>query len=744
MNLSQSSQDQQLLAADFGSSPHQDPSNGVHPFHPSLNYQQQSIEQRNLANQLAKQKLIDAARSLPRLTEANAPATYWAQLEPKGPSSAASSNGYNQPAPRVQMVGSHSAQAYPSHLQTWGQPKAGAWSASTGAQNQPAIVTGRWPAPVHYQSTIGVQPERGYTSSWRVAKHESEPSLGRRLRPSAPQADDVAELEPNPDEPLGPESSPNAADESAAQEPDYNGTSGAGTEEPQEEHEERAGRRSFSEDEEDASERDQLGRPVVTFHRHLINGVPVKRARSSGASRRPSRAGFEGVVDEIEGGGASDDYDDSPDESSGALGANPSESRIVGKRLKLDQAKSNSKDARLRDDSDNLEGAPKGSNRAKSAEISREDEIDDNSGEREPEKKHVEHKHDMKESLKAQQWDDDSAKSNPNGQPTEEAESSEDQNSDDSGEIQFEDLDLLANSNDDFMNRNEISRRKRRDTSQIRPPDSFEQLSNTSEPAMSSANVPSSQLRYGEQADANIVAPLGQLYNDHNWPTNHTSAGNEFGPNQPINIGLTAGTNGFYAPTTEAQPQSTTGQASGAPSALTYGAPLEIQVAPAPNPANSAAQHSLSYGPQFGGGIMSPFASGSVAKKKKKMKVSKKKKKTKKNEKVKYGKGHSSKKKAKLKHGGIKKKKHKAKRKMAKDMKMFQGSTKGNKGKKGEGHRGAKKGAIFYKDKGYKKKGFKKAYQKLESGDHKTYFDEYRDKNHNKNWKNFKDKHKFR
>lgn len=81
---------------------------------------------------------------------------------------------------------------------------------------------------------------------------------------------------------------------------------------------------------------------------------------------------------------------------------------------------------------------------------------------------------------------------------------------------------------------------------------------------------------------------------------------------------------------------------------------------------------------------------------------------------------------------------------MANGYKEFIGSTKGNKLAKGDGHKGAKKGVLFFKDKGYKKRGFKRAYQKLESGDHKTYFDEFRDKDHKKKWKNYKDKHNYR
>lgn len=63
---------------------------------------------------------------------------------------------------------------------------------------------------------------------------------------------------------------------------------------------------------------------------------------------------------------------------------------------------------------------------------------------------------------------------------------------------------------------------------------------------------------------------------------------------------------------------------------------------------------------------------------------------------------------------------------------------------RGHGLKGADKGALFYKDKGFKKRGFKRAYHKVESGDLKSYFDEFRDKDHKKKWKQFKDKHKYR
>lgn len=92
----------------------------------------------------------------------------------------------------------------------------------------------------------------------------------------------------------------------------------------------------------------------------------------------------------------------------------------------------------------------------------------------------------------------------------------------------------------------------------------------------------------------------------------------------------------------------------------------------------------------------------------------------------------------------MKKRKVGAKKRMVKKSKQFRGSTRGQKGQKGGGQQGANKGAIYYKDRGFKKRGFKKAYRKLEAGDHKTYFDEFRDKDHKKKWKRFKDKHHYR
>ena len=92
----------------------------------------------------------------------------------------------------------------------------------------------------------------------------------------------------------------------------------------------------------------------------------------------------------------------------------------------------------------------------------------------------------------------------------------------------------------------------------------------------------------------------------------------------------------------------------------------------------------------------------------------------------------------------MRKKKRKLEKKLIAGKKHFAGSTRGHKKAKGRAVKGANKNTKYYKDKGYKKRGFKKAYHKLETGDHKTYFDEFRDKDHNDKWKKYDDKHKYR
>lgn len=94
--------------------------------------------------------------------------------------------------------------------------------------------------------------------------------------------------------------------------------------------------------------------------------------------------------------------------------------------------------------------------------------------------------------------------------------------------------------------------------------------------------------------------------------------------------------------------------------------------------------------------------------------------------------------------GGEKARKKKSHKRLHAADKYFHGAQSGKKAAKGKGHKGADTGELYYKDKGFKKKGFKRAYHKVESGDHKSYFDEFRDKDHKKKWKQYSDRHKYR
>lgn len=95
------------------------------------------------------------------------------------------------------------------------------------------------------------------------------------------------------------------------------------------------------------------------------------------------------------------------------------------------------------------------------------------------------------------------------------------------------------------------------------------------------------------------------------------------------------------------------------------------------------------------------------------------------------------------KKGGHKNKKHKKEEKKYLKEKKFKGAKKGKKIKKGKGGQGGKKGKKKFKDKGYKKKGFKNVYHKEEFGQKKSYFDEFRDKDFKKKWKKYDDNYKY-
>ena len=94
-------------------------------------------------------------------------------------------------------------------------------------------------------------------------------------------------------------------------------------------------------------------------------------------------------------------------------------------------------------------------------------------------------------------------------------------------------------------------------------------------------------------------------------------------------------------------------------------------------------------------------------------------------------------------HGQVAKRRKKGASNFRAADKYFAGGQRGKKLSGGHGTRGARKGSKYHKDKGYKKRGFKRSYHKLETGDQKSYFDEFRDKDSDNKWKRFENKHKF-
>lgn len=103
------------------------------------------------------------------------------------------------------------------------------------------------------------------------------------------QDEDVSE-HPNDSETAGSEEQSSDTGRPNQEANDYEGASQADdqTEEPQREYEEQVGRRSYSEDEADANERDKNGQLVTVHRRHLINGQPVSD-ESKSQDRRPRR-----------------------------------------------------------------------------------------------------------------------------------------------------------------------------------------------------------------------------------------------------------------------------------------------------------------------------------------------------------------------------------------------------------------------------------------------------------------------
>lgn len=204
--------------------------------------------------------------------------------------------------------------------------------------------------------------------------------------------------------------------------------------------EEQNGQRSYSEDESDANERDKDGNLIITHHKHLINGKPVNKEGNSKKKARDKskRAGgdFEKIANEIEDEGNQDrsDYDDvangqqQTDESRRRQKLiEPSSSGLVNlDRPTLGPNKTMNRDAlesrldlvrhQARNKTDGskhlIKHAKRGVKKNKKSKQTVEDEID----EVDPlSKKGKElHDHQLRESLTAQQWDDDSTSPNIN------------------------------------------------------------------------------------------------------------------------------------------------------------------------------------------------------------------------------------------------------------------------------------------------------------------------------------------
>lgn len=172
---------------------------------------------------------------------------------------------------------------------------------------------------------------------WRPATRKSSSNMYSKPRSSTdyPESTNLAgdqqatandsDVDPDPDTEVSKTATITTNDgEEEQQAPSNEQGASAGEEEQQSpelnnrEIEERKGERSFSEDESDANERDRDGNVLVTHHKHLINGKPVKSKRDDTdrakkkAEQRSKNADFEKIANEIEEENSSTpDYDDS-------------------------------------------------------------------------------------------------------------------------------------------------------------------------------------------------------------------------------------------------------------------------------------------------------------------------------------------------------------------------------------------------------------------------------------------------
>jgi len=334
----------------------------------------------------------------------------------------------------------------PANQQASGRSQVSEANRSTWRDYSSVTPQHRW-ASAQHQWPQARRPYAQASAWWPTGNYQAAPTdqqpVGERAPPAGasaslePAAEDEARqsnLELNPDVDPDPDGDADAdSDGEQLAGAEEEGGEQGGEEEPavNRELEERAGRRSFSEDQSNSRERDKDGHLVVMERKHLINGRPVAPGGRKGAigferelSRR-ARAGkgqphdFDRVVEEIEDDreAQSDSYDETAD---GRRQQQAGESRLkavtVDKAGNVNRAKKFQVNGGVSSDK-----ASKSSERARQSSSgpdgdSRRQRLEEN-GEfwvrQEPRNRRDHHEHRLKESLKAQQWDDDAVSPQP-------------------------------------------------------------------------------------------------------------------------------------------------------------------------------------------------------------------------------------------------------------------------------------------------------------------------------------------
>lgn len=292
---------------------------------------------------------------------------------------------YNQQARNYPPTSHYMSNLYQAHAMQLGrQPDANSPVATysrptSGGGQTPVRPATRWrPALIgeHYLAGVGSSP-RANSNGNSEEEQESEVNSGLDAPPTDPidgdsqgsdwqqgpsSEPDVADQPEQPDQPDQPDqTSSDYNSESQQEEPEANELPASG-----QQLEERADKRSYDQLIAESNERDRAGRPIRAHRRHLVNGRPV-------APKQGSADDFERVVDEIDQANknrrdqqqnSSADYDESPAETANSTSTFTDPEQDTGEEPEEDTTPKSSVD---------------------------------------------EHKHQMVESLKAQQWDDDSA-----------------------------------------------------------------------------------------------------------------------------------------------------------------------------------------------------------------------------------------------------------------------------------------------------------------------------------------------